>query len=383
MGLGFAVTYLSKFAQLGTSALQRRLLVKLELKNTDPSYHWFLSWMAAQQRQTGSTTVRWARSHELSVATVGHDEKGGPVTFNLVAGQGNHYFKYKRAWIKMTKERETRAVNLSTGEPWETISLTTLSRDRHIFPTMLTEARSVALQQQHNKLIINTTWGTDWKPFGNPRPRRPLSSVILAPGQAERIYSDVKSFMDRRQWYAERGIPYRRGYLLHGPPGTGKTSFIQALAGAFNYDISVINLSTRGMGDDLFALLLAKAPPKTFLLIEDLDGAFNKRVQTSSDGYQSSVTFSGVLNALDGVTSGEERILFMTTNHIERLDPALIRPGRAYNLCIFSMEKTSRNSGGTWQAYMADLQGLFILTEAKDVLAACRGLYQTKYSMQL
>ncbi len=184
----------------------------------------------------------------------------------------------------MTKERETRAVNLSTGEPWETISLTTLSRDRHIFPTMLTEARSVALQQQHNKLIINTTWGTDWKPFGNPRPRRPLSSVILAPGQAERIYSDVKSFMDRRQWYAERGIPYRRGYLLHGPPGTGKTSFIQALAGAFNYDISVINLSTRGMGDDLFALLLAKAPPKTFLLIEDLDGAFNKRVQTSSDG---------------------------------------------------------------------------------------------------
>jgi len=64
------------------------------------------------------------------------------------------------------------------------------------------------------------------------------------------------------------------------------------------------------------------------VLIEDVDAAFNKRVQTTADGYQSSVTFSGFLNALDGVASGEERIIFMTTNHPEELDPALIRPGR-------------------------------------------------------
>jgi chaperone BCS1 len=59
-----------------------------------------------------------------------------------------------------------------------------------------------------------------------------------------------------------------------------------------------------------------------------VDGAFNRRVQTSEDGYKSAVTFSGLLNALDGVASSEERIIFMTTNHAERLDPALIRPGR-------------------------------------------------------
>ncbi len=121
------------------------------------------------------------------------------------------------------------------------------------------------------------------------------------------------------------------------------------------------------------------------------------------------MTFSGVLNALDGVTSGEERILFMTTNHIERLDPALIRPGRvdmtelldhavpeqAYNLCILFYGKDKQELGRNLASLvseemnagrrvsMADLQGLFILTEARDVLAACRGLYQTKYSMQL
>ncbi len=124
------------------------------------------------------------------------------------------------------------------------------------------------------------------------------------------------------------GIPYRRGYLLHGPPGSGKSSFIQALAGALNYDICVLNLSERGLADDKLIHLLSNTPERSFVLIEDVDAAFNKRVQTSADGYQSSVTFSGFLNALDGVASGEERIIFMTTNHPERLDPALIRPGR-------------------------------------------------------
>lgn len=118
-----------------------------------------------------------------------------------------------------------------------------------------------------------------------------------------------------------------------------------------------MNLSERGLADDKLIHLLSNTPERSFVLIEDVDAAFNKRVQTSADGYvayscvvlfhglpacvlheliphtlvdsyQSSVTFSGFLNALDGVASGEERIIFMTTNHPEQLDPALIRPGR-------------------------------------------------------
>ncbi len=115
---------------------------------------------------------------------------------------------------------------------------------------------------------------------------------------------------------------------MHGPPGSGKSSFIQALAGELNYDICVLNLSERGLADDKLIHLLSNTPDRSFVLIEDIDAAFNKRVQASADGYQSSVTFSGFLNALDGVASGEERIIFMTTNHPENLDPALIRPGR-------------------------------------------------------
>lgn len=185
----------------------------------------------------------------------------------------------------MNRERETRSVNLNSGNPWETIKLTTLSRDRDIFPHLITEARDFVESGIRDKLIVYTAWGTDWKPFGKPRQKRPLSSVVLAPGISERVENDVRNFLSRREWYSARGIPYRRGYLLHGPPGSGKTSFIQALAGKLGYDITVLQLSQRGMMDDKLAFLLSTIPSRTFVIIEDIDAAFNKRVQTSEDGY--------------------------------------------------------------------------------------------------
>ena len=76
-------------------------------------------------------------------------------------------------------------------------------------------------------------------------------------------------------------------------------------------------------------------PERSILLLEDIDSAFNERKQTEEQGYMSGVTFSGLLNALDGVASADERIIFMTTNHPEKLDPALIRPGRVdFKQCI-------------------------------------------------
>lgn len=120
------------------------------------------------------------------------------------------------------------------------------------------------------------------------------------------------------------GIPYRRGYLLHGPPGTGKSSFIQALAGQLDYNICIVNLAENIMTDDRFNYLLSVLPERSFLLLEDIDSAFRNRENSS----HSNLTFSGLLNALDGVGSAEERIVFMTTNHYDKLDPALIRPGR-------------------------------------------------------
>lgn len=307
--------------------------------------------------------------------------------------------------MQVKRERETRSMQMMSGTPWETVTLTTLSRDRALFPSLLAEARDLALRGQEGKLVVHTAWMTEWRPFGLPRRKRPLDSVVLADGVREQIEQDVRAFLARRKWYADRGIPYRRGYLLHGPPGSGKSSFIQALAGALNYDICLLNLSERGLGDDKLNHLLSNAPERSIILIEDIDAAFNKRVQTSEDGYQSSVTFSGFLNALDGVASGEERIVFMTTNHPEVLDPALIRPGRVdlslliddatplqaralfvrfydgqgehvdqlgaelENLVKQEMQKGRRIS-------MAALQGLFIRSEPTDALKECKSMFK-------
>lgn len=106
---------------------------------------------------------------------------------------------------QVKRERETRSMQLMSGVPWETVTLTTLSRDRTLFPQLLSEARDLAMRGQEGKLVIHTAWGIEWKPFGLPRRKRPLQSVVLEPGVGEKIEQDVKAFLDRRQWYADRG----------------------------------------------------------------------------------------------------------------------------------------------------------------------------------
>ncbi|KAI4466112.1 bcs1 aaa-type atpase [Holotrichia oblita] len=190
----------------------------------------------------------------------------------------------------------------------------------------------MALKKHEGKTVMYTAMGSEWRPFGHPRKRRPINSVVLDQGVSERILRDCKEFISNPTWYMDRGIPYRRGYLLHGPPGCGKSSYITALAGELEFGICVLNLSERGLTDDRLNHLLSMAPVQSIILLEDIDAAFVSRedtpVQKAAYEGLNRVTFSGLLNCLDGVASTEARIVFMTTNYLERLDPALIRPGR-------------------------------------------------------
>ena len=318
----------------------------VEISIKDASYPWFLHWMTAHQQShlqnnfLGSRTGRigrlWhrlqPRIHHLSIKTdVATNPNGSVQTrFLLVPGPGKHILRYRNAFFMVERVRETKSMELTQGRPWETITLTTLYSQRDLIENMFTEAHRLAQQATEGKTVVYTSRGVSWEQFGLPRKKRLLNTVILEDGVKERVVEDVKEFLASDTWYHDRGIPYRRGYLLHGSPGSGKSSFIQALAADLDYNIAMLNLSERGLTDDRLNHLLTIVPPRTLVLLEDADSAFgNRRTQTDIDGYRgANVTFSGLLNALDGVSSAEERLLFLTTNHVERLDAALVRPGR-------------------------------------------------------
>lgn len=166
------------------------------------------------------------------------------------------------------------------------------------------------------------------------RPSRPLSSVVVEGNTKENLRQDAIHFLNSEQWYISKGIPYRRGYLLHGPPGCGKTSLITALAGDLRMPIVVIPLNDRSMDDSSLMRVLGDAPKNSLVLIEDIDCALPKETSQLAVASMRSryggtpITLSGLLNAIDGVGAQEGRLLFMTTNHVDRLDAALIRPGR-------------------------------------------------------
>jgi len=299
----------------------RQMLVDLEIPSKDKSYLWFLEWMSQYKNRS---------SRHLSVETnfIQHDNGAITTKFSLVPGPGNHLIKYKGAYMLIKRERSGKLIDMTNGAPFETVTLTTLYRDRALFGELLGEAKTLALKAQEGKTVIYTSWGPEWRPFGQPKRKRMIGSVILDDGIKEGIVNDVNDFLKSGKWYFDRGIPYRRGYLLYGPPGSGKTSFIQALAGELDYNICILNLSEANLTDDRLNHLMNHIPERSLLLLEDVDAAFNMRDQTDSTGYKSGVTFSGLLNALDGVASSEETITFMTTNHPEKLDPAILRPGR-------------------------------------------------------
>lgn len=109
-----------------------------------------------------------------------------------------------------------------------------------------------------------------------PRRKRQLHTIVPAsnPGP-DALLADMKAFFADEAWYTERGIPYRRGYLFHGPPGCGKTSFVTAAAGELGCPIYILNLAEPSLSDLALLKLVTDAPPRSILLMEDVDAAFH------------------------------------------------------------------------------------------------------------
>ncbi|KAK8141919.1 hypothetical protein G3M48_009680 [Beauveria asiatica] len=169
------------------------------------------------------------------------------------------------------------------------------------------------------------------------RGQKRTNSVILPEDVKNDFFDDIAEYLDPEAvaWYVEHDLLYRRGYLLYGAPGTGKTSLSLAAAGQFGLDVYAMNLSK--VNDATLNKLMSKLPTRCILLLEDIDAIEIAKSRENIDGAGSStgssVTLSGLLNAIDGVGSVEGRVLIMTTNHVDRLD----RPGRVDKMVEFGL----------------------------------------------
>jgi len=157
---------------------------------------------------------------------------------------------------------------------------------------------------------------------------RPVSSVVLPAETSEMLVSDFDEFLSQEtsQFYQEHGIPYKRSYLFYGVPGAGKTSMIQALAGKFGRNLCYLSPTHPELSDDSLKSAIEKVPENAIVVLEDVDALFGKGREKKI--HQSPLTFSGLLNALDGVGNHNGLLFVLTTNFKNELDPALIRDGR-------------------------------------------------------
>jgi mitochondrial chaperone BCS1 len=187
---------------------------------------------------------------------------------------------------------------------------------------------------------------------------RVLDSVILKAGEKEQLVEDVRTFRASYERYSKLGVPYHRGYLLYGPPGTGKTSLVSAVGAKFGMSIYAMNLTE--LNDRTLKIAIGTVPANSIILFEDIDcmKAGNRRPETgewTGKGVQIpgsekvdpadrlGVTLSGLLNVVDGFHAPENVLFVMTTNKIEALDPALLRPGRIdYKLFLGNADRAQK-----------------------------------------
>ena len=258
----------------------------------------------------------------------------------LFPAPGSHWFWYKGRPFRMTFTRtEKEGGNLNRETRPESLELRVVGRNQQFLRTFINEVKEKfqAVNKDYPKLYFLPPLATYWDYVDLNC--RPLDSVILPIGIKEDLLKDIGHFEDSKAWYEAAGLPYHRSYLFYGPPGTGKTSTLLGLASHLKKSIYLIKLAH--MSDQGLVMCLRDVKSGSMVVFEDVDclnnkrGALDKKKKATKkkDSPETkeetkALTLSGLLNALDGIETPSNVLFFLTTNLIESLDQALIRPGR-------------------------------------------------------
>ena len=163
--LGIGTQILRKGSGIAMQMARKNLLVTLEVTSKDKSYPWVLQWL----------TMQGTRTQHLSVETTLQSSQAGVSTsFGFVPSPGFHLLRFRNRFLGVERMREQQMMDLNTGKPWEKVQFIGIGRDTSIFEHILRESYEMASAKEEGKTIIYTNWGTEWRPFGQPRSRRQL-----------------------------------------------------------------------------------------------------------------------------------------------------------------------------------------------------------------
>lgn len=414
-GLVTSITFLWNHAY---NYFKTYLMSFISIESDDDIYEHVMDWLGEQRVSQKSQSLMARTGHYSwdadNVDDIPDADKGDGTLLNFsnwdakIPPKFQPYFGIHRFWHEgryFELKRETKQMMVTSG--WggnmlrdeETIRLTCIGRSTQPIKNLIKECQDRYFDKKSSRTIVRRPATKELRSRGrNPwtkvatRPSRPMDTVVLEHDQKEQVLADINEYLHPAspRWYANRGIPYRRGYLFHGPPGTGKTSLSFAIAGVFGLDIYCISLLEPTLTEEDLGLLFNNLPRRCVVLLEDIDSAglvrrdeiiettenlvkekedssaqigekiakaVQKSIQKESDKNKNNtqgISLSGLLNAIDGVASHEGRVLVMTTNYPDKLDEALIRPGRVDMKVAFGMASRSQIRQLFVRMYSAD-----------------------------
>jgi chaperone BCS1 len=312
----------------------------ITVKDDDAAFQWVKEWFLEQE------FLKRIRRVDLDTTLRGRQ-------MALVPAPGRHLFWYsgRPFWVWLYRSEETKGYS---QRRLESLTFRTIGRQQAFLRRFVDEI--VACHRRNTDITPYLyVWDDCWTYVSAYFPRL-LDSVILKPGEKEHLVQDLERFKASRSRYRELGVPYHRGYLLYGPPGTGKTSLVSGLSARFGMSIYVMNLTE--FNDRSLKSAMNDVPENSMILFEDIDcmrtgnrrpdGNDKREKEADNNGEKNPaanfrVTLSGLLNVLDGFHAPENVVFVMTTNRIEALDPALLRPGRIdYKLYLGEAAESQR-----------------------------------------
>ncbi len=362
--------------------LKRRFTTSIVFENYSQSYDWIEAWLEKyrDQMQTNHSRIVYkpggqsSTSNDSSTVTASTEKsKITKPSYEKALTQGIFTLRYhgKRLLIRLSR---TRVELLTEGNPWvERIEISYWGTDQSVAIELIEEGRIESESKYPGETLVYVSLWGGWE-LHTHRKSRDLSTIIQHEDMDGLLLKDMKTFLGSRAQYDELGVNWKRGYLLDGPPGNGKSSSLFALAAELNMPLYLLLLSEVD-GDARLMYMMSQLPKICILLIEDIDSYFNGRKVVSKSG---KLTFSGFLNVFDGVASQEGKMIFLTTNHPDKLDPALMRHGRidkqfhypnASDSQIRRMFKRFRpNTNGEAEQFVEELSGEHSMASVQEML---------------